>query len=374
MMPRVHSRHHDGRHSRQSPHSHGSTRSTWRRSSSSPPTATTSVEKQVAKARITPADGRPQRPKVSTGCHPGGCWHPCAAMRQHRASQRGHILWLLLLLFGAGAQWAAARVPTVKCGGEENICPPAGFYCPAAPEDARQQTGNFPGCGLCLCDASCACGSGCKLCSCGALCCDHSPVNVGAPNQCYIPCPPGLTSRGDGTDWDRCHKPVGRHWGTPLLVLLAVLGVAYVVGGAAWSRRTSSSDFHPHVARWRALRSLVVDGVAFARQRVRPAGSRLQPSTLSATVRQRLLQQQQSKTASDGDADKKSSKARRKTKRKSTQARCTKSSGSASGVGDAVAASVPPVTDDDGIAGSSDGSSRAVHSGAAGGGRWVRVT
>jgi hypothetical protein len=57
MMPRVHSRHHDGRHSQQSPHSHGSTRPTWRRNSSSPPTATTSVEKQAAKARITPADG-----------------------------------------------------------------------------------------------------------------------------------------------------------------------------------------------------------------------------------------------------------------------------------------------------------------------------
>lgn len=168
-----------------------------------------------------------------------------------------------------------AGVPALKCDptNKENVCPPAGFFCPVAPADADKTPAgaSFAGCAPCKCNGDCACGSGCQLCSCGQLCCSHSPG--GPDHQCFQPCPPGQTSSGDGTDWDRCFTPLTKQWGAQWLLLATAVVVGYAAGGAVWARRTGNPHWHPHHNQWKELESLVLDGIAFSQQAQR-GGSR----------------------------------------------------------------------------------------------------
>ena len=175
-----------------------------------------------------------------------------------------------LVLLVCTAPMTRSTVPALQCdlANTENVCPPAGFFCPAAPPDADKTPvdGSFAGCAPCKCSGDCTCGSGCKLCSCGQLCCTHSPAKAG--NPCYQPCPPGQTSKGDGTDWDQCYTPLTRQWGVQWLMLATIVAAGYVGGGAAWAKRTGSALRHPHEGRWREMHGFVLDGIAFTRARV----------------------------------------------------------------------------------------------------------
>ena len=67
-------------------------------------------------------------------------------------------------------------------------------------------------------------------------------------------------------------------WGWPLIGFLAGAGAVYVVGGAAWGKRTrgggggSLLSAHPHFSDWRELGALCTDGAAYARGQVTGGG------------------------------------------------------------------------------------------------------
>ena len=152
------------------------------------------------------------------------------------------------LTAGLALVGASTPVSPVDCklSGEHerlsNTCPPAGFYCPA-------------GCGPCSCGSD-----GMGLHSCGSLCCAHSPTPADGSNPCYVPCPNGLTSYGNGVAWNECHKP----WGIAFL-FVALTSVAVYVGGGFAVARAQGSTGHPHQHKWRELQGLVADGIAFIR-------------------------------------------------------------------------------------------------------------
>ena len=82
-----------------------------------------------------------------------------------------------------------------------NLFPPKGYYCKK--------------CKPCKCRLS-----GLNFYSCGELCCSSVPglqkknYTFGSPTHydgtypCYKKCPKGMTSKGNGHDWDRCYRIV----------------------------------------------------------------------------------------------------------------------------------------------------------------------
>ena len=78
--------------------------------------------------------------------------------------------------------------------------------------------------------------------------------------------------RKEGTEAD---DGVGE-WGNTFIKCAVALGLVYVVGGAAYGRRTRSDgksallwQWHPHYRRWEELSALCQDGIAFSRGRRR---------------------------------------------------------------------------------------------------------
>ena len=78
--------------------------------------------------------------------------------------------------------------------------------------------------------------------------------------------------RKEGTEAD---DGVGE-WGNKFIKCAVALGLVYVVGGAAYGRRTRSDgksallwQWHPHYRRWEELSALCQDGIAFSRGRRR---------------------------------------------------------------------------------------------------------
>ena len=268
-----------------------------------------------------------------------------------------------------------AGVPALKCDptNKENVCPPAGFFCPAAPADADKTPAgaSFVGCAPCKCSGDCACGSGCQLCSCGQLCCSHSPG--GPDHQCFQPCPPGQTSSGDGTDWDSCFTPLTKQWGAQWLLLATIAAVGYAAGGAAWARRTGNPHWHPHHDRWKELESLVLDGIAFS-QRARRGGSRA--AATEALLRPAAARESErgNSSSSSGGGSRSGRKSKGKERDSSPKPKKgkTESRGDSSGSGPR-GEEAPEPSGGDAAAAQEPTTQAATSTASSGGGRWVHI-
>jgi hypothetical protein len=268
----------------------------------------------------------------------------------------------------------AGGVPALKCdpSNKENVCPPAGFFCPEAPADADKTPAgaSFAGCAPCKCNGDCACGSGCQLCSCGQLCCSHSPG--GPDHQCFQPCPPGQTSSGDGTDWDSCFTPLTKQWGAQWLLLTTFAAVGYAAGGAAWARRTGNPHWHPHHDQWKELESLVLDGIVFSQQAQRggPRAAATEP-LLRPAARER--ERGNSSSSSGGG-----SRSGRKTKGKERDGSPKPKKGKTESRGDGSSSGprgeeAPEPSGGDAAAAQEPTTQAATSTASSGGGRWVHI-